>query len=271
MRFVCALAVGLFSLSGCSTVFDGDSYSNGGKAAAGGNAGQSSGGQSTGGSAGQSSGGVGGASGGSAGAGGTAGEASGGGAGVSGGTGGVPTVARCGVPADNFDDASLDPQRWGAWHKTIVFLEGGELRMTPGTFLVTGVTSAISSDLSQCSTTVELAKLPTVPKASIGLRYFDATNKSDVLEFGWADGALVARAAGTEKANPFVPGTKWLRVTSFEGTSYFQYSSDGSTWSDHSNLPTPTGAQDASVSLVVGTYQTVTDPILGAFDNFNMP
>lgn len=189
--------------------------------------------------------------------------------GASAGTGGGASVLPCAIPADDFNGTVLDKQKWYAWHSQYVIQQGGRLEVSPGTYLHSGVTSVKEADLRSCAVTVQLAQLPLLDHGVMGIRYHSGAQ--DLLTYEWQDGSLIATSDLAKQEMAFPGEGNWLRISSFEGKTRFEYSKDGTVWIMHSEVSTPVAAALASVQLVVGADQVVSSPSTGAFDNFNTP
>jgi hypothetical protein len=180
---------------------------------------------------------------------------------------------------EGFDSTTTNTQLWTTYADSGVALTqtGGRLRI----LLATGgpkwgtYTSKDWLDLTNSRAFVEVPEMVNTASANADA-YFGADNTANN-RLTWAQqgGVLYAVVTvGGERTTVASPAydsvqQRYWQIREACGTSYFETSPDGSTWTLHASVATPAFASQVQIGLGAGT--SVTDPNLGAasFDHLN--
>lgn len=180
--------------------------------------------------------------------------------------------------SDNFDDNSLNTSIWSEW-------TAGDLSETSQTLRMTSTTSASykggdvlgAYDLSGSSVHVEVVNALSSSLTDAGTYLqivLDGSNYLTMYKFGNnliankdVAGTITSVATTTYNSSTH----RWWRIRESSGTIYYDYSSDGSSWS---NLGTTTVSWTYTggvyPSLFIGTDSANGSTETAIFDNFNV-
>jgi hypothetical protein len=176
---------------------------------------------------------------------------------------------------DNFDDNSRDVAKWNKTEaQGTVDETGGRLEIAP-----TGISFGYSSysavniyDLTDSSVLVNMVQAVSGNTGfEGGMSVRGGGNEIALFRGG---GALVCRYAIGGSNNDTYPSWNsaytWLRIREESGTTYWETSPDGTTWTTRRSVATPITITSLTPTLFAGQYQAVASPITAIFDNFNI-
>jgi hypothetical protein len=200
----------------------------------------------------------------------------------------VEIAASAAIPAigtlsDNFNDNSIDGTKWTSFHTgtSTIAETGGEAVATPGSSTATvgyaGYTSLNSYDLTGDAAYIKVAT--NVNAAAGAQSYFKLSkDSSNVVQWIYENGTLKPQKTVAGTTSDITAGVTynstthaWWRIRESSGTTFFDYSSDGSSWTNHTSLSNPFTITAVKVEFAAGTYQSVASPGAAHYDNFNMP
>jgi hypothetical protein len=178
---------------------------------------------------------------------------------------------------DNFDDNSLDTQKWVEWNT-------GDLGESSGTMTLLSTTAAAykggdSTGIFDLTGSYILAEFQHVltgltDAGTFMLLTLDASN---TMAFYVYNGDLVAEkqiaTAYTTIATTTYNSTthKWLRIREASGTVYFDYSADGISWTNFTSAANPFAVTGLFVTIQIGTDSANAGTDTAVIDNFNYP
>lgn len=180
---------------------------------------------------------------------------------------------------DDFNDNVIDAAKWtrvqGAGDNSVE--TGGQLVMSTvaSTTQYHGYTSVSAYNYTGKSTYVKLVSLtnPTLVNGQAFLKlYPDASNS---LVYFINNGNLVAQkqVASVDTTLSVIAfnstNHKWLRIRELGGTTYFDYSADGLTYTNQFNAANPITMTALTPQLGVGTFASETLVMTATWDNFN--
>lgn len=188
-----------------------------------------------------------------------------------------------GTLSDNFNDNSIDGTKWASFHTgtSSIAETGGEAVATPGSSTATvgyaGYTSLNSYDLTGDAAYIKVAT--NVNAAAGAQSYFKLSkDSSNVVQWIYENGTLKPQKTVAGTTSDITAGVTynstthaWWRIRESSGTTFFDYSSDGSSWTNHTSLSNPFTITAVKVEFAAGTYQSVASPGAAHYDNFNTP
>lgn len=183
-----------------------------------------------------------------------------------------------------FDDfnGSLDSTKWSQFNTgtSTISQTGGEVVATAGSSTATvgygGYDSVSSFNLTGLAASIEVAT--NVNSATGAQAYFklvkDASNN---VQWIYEAGTLKPQKTVAGSTSDITAGVtysssthKYWRIRESGGSTFFDYSADGSSWTNHTSLSNPFVVTSMSVEFAAGTYQSVASPGAAHFDNFNV-
>lgn len=152
---------------------------------------------------------------------------------------------------------------------------GGELVIMPATSTSAycGYTSASAYDLRSTSATVEVTKTPDIMEDTA--TYFTLEGKGGFVEIAQEGANLIMRyetpvTSADLAAIPYnAVQHRWWRIREKNGTTYWETSPNGTTWTIGAQTANPLPLDMLDVSLAAGTGSTVNNPGEAHFDHFN--
>ncbi|HEY0036816.1 MAG TPA: vanadium-dependent haloperoxidase [Longimicrobium sp.] len=190
-------------------------------------------------------------------------------------------MAKAHTLVDNFNDNSTDTAKWnpygspGSAADRLREVNGRlEIRPASGAAGYSGYESLATYDLTRSHAAVEVVSALSAPvPAGVYLRaQIDSNNK---IELGISGGIIspVHVVAGNYTffdERPYDPDLhRWLRLRERDGNTYWETSPDGCEWMVLASRPNPINLGAVRLSVLTGSYQTVTAPGVAIFDNFN--
>lgn len=178
---------------------------------------------------------------------------------------------------DNFDDNSFDTSKWTNWGGANVQETNQRIELT-GTTTTNyfGFESAVNYDLSGKHVFVQFGNVQN-PAAgwnatplSLSLStgndmYWYLTNGS--LECWTAVGGSYTQRGSSITYDPDVH--KFVRIREASGTTYFDWSTDGRSWTNHTSTSNPFAVTSLVVLSIIGTDATVGSVPSYTVDNYN--
>jgi hypothetical protein len=192
-------------------------------------------------------------------------------------------MAKISVLTDNFNDNSIDTTKWIPFGTPAPLSErvrevNGRIELTPrsnGTGHYSGVQSSTTYDLTDSSAHVELVQtLRTALSAQTAFLASDSS--SNFVYFNVEGGNLQCwqKVSGTFTRLARVPydpiAHRWLRMRESAGTTFWETSPDGCTWTVLVSRPAPFSLTAVTINLQVGLDGSVPAPGMAVFDNFNV-
>lgn len=181
---------------------------------------------------------------------------------------------------DDFDDNSIDSGKWGETenNSATVTETGGQLVITPATSTVDseGVLYSLASyDLTGSYVYVEAVQVATLADGWTGMNlYLDSSNEigievsdeTDLIAYQIVGGSFTSLASVTYNSSTM----RWWRIRESGGTTYWEYSADGSSWSTLHSVANPIALTAVAPGLLVFENGSDASPGQAIFDNFNV-
>jgi len=180
---------------------------------------------------------------------------------------------------DNFDDNSFDTAQWMRTNGTQVVEQNQRLELSSilgGNYV--GCFSVGHYDLTSSEAFLEL-----VDGGNQSLASWEAyplvlsRDSSNVLEWRLIGGTLQAYkrvgGSGSNQGSGITYNSsvhKWLRIREASGTTYWDYSTDGISWTNHTSLSNPFVLDTMRAEINVGTWQAEGSTTAMFIDNFNV-
>jgi hypothetical protein len=178
---------------------------------------------------------------------------------------------------DPFTGGSMNATLWSsfgtlAW--TSAHLDISNVANSSG---YAGVTSNSTYDLTSSSIYVQLVSAGTQTIVSWQCALVLQQDTNDAIQFIVGDGTLVAQklsgGAYTSLASTIYNSStmQWLRVREASGTTYFDYSANGTSWTNFTSTADFLTLTALTVVVECGTYSTETLSTTGEWNNLNTP
>jgi len=194
--------------------------------------------------------------------------------------GGAPMGNYCPTSSlkDDFDDG-VTAHLWDRSYdgNGCTYMEaGGELVIMPAmtTSEYCGYGSAMGYDLTSSAATVEIKQTPDTAKDTA--TYLTLETEQGILEIGQegTDIAMRYEKPGMTADLAVIPydpvAHRWWRIREQNGTTYWETSANGMTWTIRAQAPNPVSITTVDVYLIAGTGSAVMTPGEAHFDNFNI-
>lgn len=178
---------------------------------------------------------------------------------------------------DNFDDNSIDAAKWtqyGSGTKSETSQQMQISTVLAGDY--SGVQSLNAYDLTGTSAFVELANAGNQSITSLEVYLLVTIDSSNYVAWLVAGNTLYAykKVAGsaTQVFSVAYSSTthKWLRIRESGGVTYWDTSTDGSSWTSRYSETNPISVSAVYADLQVGTWQAEGSTTTVIFDNFNV-
>jgi hypothetical protein len=182
---------------------------------------------------------------------------------------------------DNFDDNSLDPAKWSNYGSTHVNETQGQLRITTsaGGSAYYGIVSLSGYDLTASYSQIEIVS-PGLIKFIYSLQLIFSLNKdsNNYINFtinGYNQTIEAQKSvAGVFSIAASVPYSslthRFLRFRQATGTVFWEYSSNGTTWSTLYSVATPFVITSLFPNIEAGTFNAEKESTTVVFDNYNI-
>jgi hypothetical protein len=187
-----------------------------------------------------------------------------------------PIPAKAATLTDAFPGSSVDATKWTAYNAATV--ASGILSLAD---VANSTTSAVVQSLyrydltssnffaqlvsagTQLASTQALMKVAADANNSAQL-FVQNGNLSAQVQYEGAFGAILPGSVAYSAATH-----KWLRIREASGTLYFDYSTDGATWTNLSSTPNPFPLTSLVLSIQEGAYATTDAQATSQWDNVN--
>jgi hypothetical protein len=181
---------------------------------------------------------------------------------------------------DDFDDNSLDTDAWNNWGGSNVVEQNQrlELSTTASSTNYYGMEGKVRYDLTNSFARVEV--LDAGNQSLTSFQFFPLIAEIDQdnrLDFQITGGVLyaqktVATTVSSDLAHATFNATthRYLRIREASGTTYWEYSGDGSNWTSLYSEATPIDVTRLRAAFIVGTWQAEASATTGIVDNFNI-
>jgi hypothetical protein len=183
--------------------------------------------------------------------------------------------------SDNFDDNSLDAKKWVDWGGAQTVETNQEFEITGTTTAAYyGVDSADRVDMTGDSVLVQLVNIGSSTIASWEVYPLNcAIDANNQLFWGYfaADNTVKAYKKVATVSTSVYSATydsavhKWFRIRESAGTTYWDTSVDGTTWTNRANEANPIAVIDFVVDMLAGTWAAEVATATAKFDNYNNP
>ena len=180
---------------------------------------------------------------------------------------------------DTFNAGSIDTGKWDAVTNTsdaTVVQSGGKLLMTMSN--VNGTAFLASTGLYTIVGSSSVVQLVTYTQSAGSNMYFSLYDAAfDAVHFQIQNTTLAAKydnAGGTQTAASTTYNSsthKWLRMRELSGTFYWDYSTDGVTWTNFASVSTTGFTLDLANAYQYINYNSNVGGAYAEFDNFNLP
>lgn len=205
------------------------------------------------------------------------------GAGGGGGEGGTTSSPGCNPGnsdtfTDDFDDGVLD-SNWQTFGDATIEETGGQLQLTLAPGSEGGVSTIASYDLRGCSVSARFATAPGSGSMALTFRHGSQTR----IVVGARGTTLyafetIANSPTFSGTQPISTGfTGYLRIREQGGGIYFEYSTNGQSWSrvftasSAPDIDTSSTAEDGTIELSATPPQSASSDVVRAFDDLNLP
>ena len=184
-------------------------------------------------------------------------------------------MAKAHTLIDNFNDDSINTALWTVAGTAATETNGRVQIRPPGN--QTGYytyASSVNYDLTESQMRVEVVTASTAPGVATGLAASITGN--DYILIWVRDGYVecmqgVGGVSSILRRVPYDPAAhRWLRLSEWTGTTYWEVSADGRTWTVLHQAPDPILLTSVLLELGVRVTALVAAPGLGVFDNFNV-
>lgn len=190
-------------------------------------------------------------------------------------------MAKLATLIDNFNDNSFDTGLWVKTGGTHVAETNQEMEITKaaGADYET-IDSAAAYDLTASSIYAQVKNAGDQTNASnemYPVRLYNSVDGTDSIEWGIFNGVLKAFYKVNGSTTTVLGTTnysfathKWFRIREASGVIYWEFSTDGSSWTEYTHVTTPVGVDITSlkVSLSVGSWDVAASTV-AIWDNIN--
>ncbi|MBS4040421.1 MAG: hypothetical protein KGZ81_07460, partial [Flavobacteriales bacterium] len=179
--------------------------------------------------------------------------------------------------SDNFDDNSIDVAKWTAFNSPSEASNKLDITTTLGG-IYRGLTSKLYYDLTSASVNVEVVSAGNQSLVSLEvypLNLYQSGNTNSIF-FLIAGGALIAyrrvNGVSTQLATTTYNSTnhRWLQIRESGGTTYWETSANGTSWSTLHSATNPIHVGQLLVEISAGTYAAEATTTTVTFDNLNV-
>lgn len=186
------------------------------------------------------------------------------------------TVAAPGVSTliDNFNDNSFDTSKWS--DPSAGALEQNQrLEISNGSGAYTIVSATQTYDVDEAAFAVQISDIgPSYTSQEVGIRlYLNSTNivwifggNGNLVAYQLVAGSQTSLASATYSAT----NHKYLRIRESGGTFYFDYSADGTSWTNLTSTTNNFGTTIFTPQLYTGQWQGEAGGGYGYFDDVNL-
>lgn len=181
--------------------------------------------------------------------------------------------------SDNFNEG-YDSSKWNQEPSTgTISFVNNEVEFTSSTSSgYNQVESVNSYDLTSSYVFAQLVNAgnQSIPSLEAILYWFDVTNNNKVFFLVGDGGSIAAYKVVAGVQSQVASGTynssthKWLRIRESGGTIYWDYSTDGITWTNFTSLANPFAITSGRLAMQQGTWQTETLTSVVKWDNLNI-
>lgn len=179
---------------------------------------------------------------------------------------------------DNFNDNSIDGAKWTNGGSGQVVEQSGRIEIsTQKAANYFQLTSLVTYDLTSSYYLVQIlyaGNQTLVSRQTILYAELDVNNKVYIqidqgnISANYVVAGTPTYGAGSVTYNPATH--KWVRLREASGTTYFEYSTNGHTWSTLHSLANPITLTAVTAGLQSGTYAAEAYESTSVFDNFNL-
>ncbi|HEY0018892.1 MAG TPA: vanadium-dependent haloperoxidase [Longimicrobium sp.] len=184
-------------------------------------------------------------------------------------------MAKAHTLVDNFNDDTTDTALWTV-AGTVATETNGRVQIRPPGNQAGYYTyaSSVTYDLTESQMRVEIVTASTSPGVATGLAASITGNDYILI---WVKDGYVESMQGVGGVSsilrrvPYDPAAhRWLRLSEWTGTTFWEVSADGSTWTVLHQAPDPIPLTSVLLEFGVRVTTVVTAPGFAAFDNFNV-
>lgn len=181
------------------------------------------------------------------------------------------------VLTDNFNDNSIDTAKWTTTDAGQISETSQQLQIT--TKLAGGYFDLLSVNFYNLTSSYVLAQIVNAGNQSLGLEAVIYAKIDDNNKVYWTIIGNVISAykivSGVKTAVRNDTGYnssvhKFFRIRESSGTTYWDYSTDGVTWTNYTSTANPIDPTAVYVALQAGTYQAEASTSTVIFDDFNI-
>lgn len=178
---------------------------------------------------------------------------------------------------DNFNDNSISGAKWTSYGSTSETNQRLELTAPASSTAYSGLVSATTYDLTasfiklkvvnagnQSLTTFEFYPLQAYLNGSNSLFWY--INSGTIKAFKKVAGVTTQLATATYSSSTHA----YLRIREASGTTYFDYSADGSSWTNFTSLANPFTLTSLTYEASAGKYTVVATATTAIIDDFNV-
>jgi hypothetical protein len=185
-------------------------------------------------------------------------------------------MAKAHTLVDNFNDDAQDTGKWFGSTGTVVREVNGRVEIRPPGNQTGYYTyaSSVNYDLTESQMRVEIVTASMAPGVATGLAASITGNDYILI---WVKDGYVESMQGVGGVSsilrrvPYDPAAhRWLRLSEWTGTTFWEVSPDGSTWTVLHQAPDPIPLASVLLEFGVRVTAVVAAPGLGVFDNFNV-
>lgn len=184
---------------------------------------------------------------------------------------------------DDWASGSINASKWLNWGGSQVGVTGGELTLTSQTgggyfgidsdvsgkvynMTNSSVVNKLVSAGNQSLDSWEVYPLYVYPEGDNSYQYYFNISGNTLKAYKKVDGTSTQLASTSYNA----ANHKWFRIREASGTTYFDTSADGGTWSNFASTGNEFEALAVGVGVMIGTWDTEASTTTAKFDNFNV-
>lgn len=181
------------------------------------------------------------------------------------------------MTSDDFNDNSIDGAKWTNWGGAQVVETGGQLRITvPNAASNYYGVDGLSTNLTGSYQHIELASITDVTPNELEVEFQFVTPSGDRVWF--QVGSSLTRAykevsgVVTSLTSSAYSSTnhRWLRIREASGTTYWETSTNGLSWSTFYSATNPITMTSGYAVIDAGCWDTSHGQVITYWDNFNV-
>ena len=179
---------------------------------------------------------------------------------------------------DPFTGGSMNSSLWTSFGSTITWTGAHlDIANTVNSSGYSGLSSVATYDLTGSEIYVQLVSAGTQTLASWQCALVLQQDSNDAIQFLVGNGTLVAQKLSGGSYSSISSTTynstnmQWLRVREASGTTYFDYSANGTSWTNFTSTADFVTLTALTVIIECGTYSTETSSTTGEWNNLNTP